>query len=159
MGKMAEKHGCSEAIYQKLLGIGRALTRRGIHRERQPIGAYIRQRQNARARGIEWKISLGAWWQIWEESGKFWERGRGNGFVMGRYGDEGAYEVGNVYICWARVNNSEANRQDKSLPMGVRRTREGTYVSQCMKGGLLKYLGTFKTSEEAEFVYRLAINT
>jgi hypothetical protein len=78
---------------------------------------------------------------------------------MARYGDIGAYEVGNVYICWARLNNSDANRKDKSLPMGVAKTKGGSYKAYCMKGGWTRHLGTFKTAEEAEFAYRLAVNT
>jgi hypothetical protein len=158
MSKMSERHGCSDALYKHLLSIGRSLARRGIGRERQPIGAYIRQRQNAQRRGIEWNISLGAWWQIWEESGKWWERGRGDGFVMARKGDEGAYEVGNVYICWARVNNSEANKRDASLPMGVIRTKEGTFAARSMIDGKITHIGTYKTPDDAELAYRIAIS-
>jgi hypothetical protein len=102
-----DKHGCTEAQLQQLRKMGRDLEADGVERERQPIGAFIRQRANAAKRSIEWKLKLWDWWTIWTESGKWSERGRGRGYVMSRYGDAGAYEVGNVFIQRADENNRE----------------------------------------------------
>jgi hypothetical protein len=61
--------------------------------------AFVFQRNRARGRGVEWRLTLSEWWTIWRESG-FWEQ-RGLGldrYCMCRFGDSGPYAVGNVYI-------------------------------------------------------------
>jgi hypothetical protein len=60
---------------------------------------YTRQMWNAKRRDIKWDISFEKWSQIWEESGKWEERGRGpGGYVMARKDDTGAYSAENVEI-------------------------------------------------------------
>ncbi len=103
----SSEHGCTIGQLKELRRIGRELGAEGIGRDRQPIGAFARQRQNARKRGIEWNLKLWDWWLIWTDSGKWSERGRGSGYVMSRYGDKGAYELGNVFIQCAKENNRE----------------------------------------------------
>jgi len=69
---------------------------------------YSYQRKNAFGRGIPFKISFPDWLRVWQESGKFNMRGCGhNKYVMSRFGDKGAYEVGNVFIQDADQNNRE----------------------------------------------------
>jgi hypothetical protein len=64
-----------------------------------PYQAYAQQRNNARRRGIEFKISFEDWFEIWMRSGHWSKRGIGAGcYCMGRHKDRGAYEVGNVAI-------------------------------------------------------------
>lgn len=65
--------------------------------------AYHQQRQSAARRGIEWKLTLGQWWAIWQGSGHWEERGRGPGYCMARWADDGPYSPENVYI----TTNSE----------------------------------------------------
>jgi hypothetical protein len=78
--------------------------------------AYARQKQNAKRRGIEWRFTLGSWWLVWESSGKWGLRGRGDGrFVMARIGDVGAYEPSNVYICTHNENSQEMQFIRKQL--------------------------------------------
>jgi hypothetical protein len=48
--------------------------------------------------------TLPQWWSVWTESGKWAVRGRGDGYVMARNLDAGAYAQGNVYIC-SQVQN------------------------------------------------------
>ena len=79
---------------------------KGMSYNRTPTGAFSRQKHNARKRGIPWRLTLEEWWAVWEQSGKWPERGRGIGYVMSRCGDTGAYEVGNVFIQPAMANNS-----------------------------------------------------
>ena len=110
-----EKHGMVWPAYRSLLCIGKGMQNAGIRRERTPIGAFARQRQNARKRGIEWKLTLGEWWDIWTSSGKWSERGRGRGYVMARIGDVGAYAPGNVKII-TQVQNMDEYYERKFSP-------------------------------------------
>lgn len=72
---------------------------------------YVQQRKNAEVRGISWNITFPEWCRVWAESGKEHLRGRGaNSYVMSRFGDSGAYEVGNVEI----ITQSE-NARDSYL--------------------------------------------
>ena len=83
--------------------------RRGVSRDRTQIGAFRRQRVNARNRGIEWSLTFPQWLDVWRKSEKWSERGRGNGkYVMCRCGDMGAYAVGNVFIQTSNDNSREA---------------------------------------------------
>jgi hypothetical protein len=65
-----------------------------------PRGRFSQQRQNARRRGVEWRLTFNEWWKIWQDSGHWPDRGKGKEgkYCMGRNGDKGAYEVGNVEI-------------------------------------------------------------
>lgn len=89
-----QKHGCTWEQYKGLLAIGRGVG----SRERTPVGAFTRQRTNAKVRGIEWTLTLWQWWNLWQASGCWDKRGRGTGYMMCRVGDAGSYEMGNVYI-------------------------------------------------------------
>lgn len=71
---------------------------------------YHIQRNNARRRGISWKITYIQWRSIWARSGHWHERGRGLGeYVMARFGDKGPYAPNNVKIILATENLLEAN--------------------------------------------------
>ncbi len=73
-------------------------------------GQYVRHKHHAKDRGVEFKLSFEEWLSIWETSGKLDERGnRGGKYVMSRYKDRGAYEVGNVFIQPFSDNISEGN--------------------------------------------------
>lgn len=73
-----------------------------------PIRKFESQRGNAKQRGIEWQLSFAEWWEVWQESGRWAERGRGSGYVMARWADDGPYSVDNVYICTAAQNSSDS---------------------------------------------------
>ncbi len=73
-------------------------------------GKFDMQAENARRRGIEFLLTYEQWLDIWESSGKLNERGRGAGkYCMCRTGDEGAYEIGNVFIGLNTQNLSDGN--------------------------------------------------
>jgi hypothetical protein len=73
-------------------------------------GKYKMQIQNATARGIPFLLSFEQWLLIWSQSGKLNERGRGaNKYCMCRYGDIGAYEIGNVFIGTGKENVRDGN--------------------------------------------------
>jgi len=101
------KHGCSTKQFRELHRIGREMRESGESVYRTPVGAFRNQRNNAICRGIPWNIKLWEWWSIWQQSGKWDERGRAaDAYVMCRFRDEGAYEIGNVYIATLRHNSS-----------------------------------------------------
>lgn len=69
---------------------------------------FCQQKQNAKIRNIKFELSFPQWYEIWSQSGKLGVRGKGrNGYVMSRYGDMGAYSIGNVEIISAVQNNRD----------------------------------------------------
>ena len=100
------KHGCTLAQLKDLRRLGREAVKAGAAPCKSPIQAFVTQKNSAKTRGIDWNIKLWDWWTIWQESGHWEERGRGHGYVMCRFADKGAYEVGNVYIATATHNSS-----------------------------------------------------
>jgi len=76
-----------------------------------PRGRYHSQKSRALERGIEFLLTFEEWWDIWQASGKWDQRGRHRGqYVMARFGDQGAYEAGNIKICPVVENVAESNR-------------------------------------------------
>lgn len=64
-------------------------------------------RTNARMRGIEFKLTFEEWFCWWMDTGHYHERGREVGkYVMGRIGDKGAYELGNIECVLSNVNST-----------------------------------------------------
>jgi hypothetical protein len=73
--------------------------------------AYEKRRQDAKTRGIPFLLTFEEWWSVWDESGKFAERGQHTGqYVMARHGDLGPYAVGNVRIITCNENVSEQHQ-------------------------------------------------
>ena len=71
----------------------------------------------AKNRDIDWQLTFDEWWNIWEQSGKYEQRGRGAGkYCMSRYNDTGPYAVNNVYIQTIDDNNREAFLGKKQAP-------------------------------------------
>jgi DNA-binding CsgD family transcriptional regulator len=134
--------GCSWDDYAKL----RAL--------KKPTRAFSSQRRNARKRGIEWHLTLWQWWSIWQQSGHWQERGRGQGYVMCRVKDEGAYAPGNVFIALAAENSSEQKRKKSGLPRGVVKiARYSGYHAFRNINGKRYRIGHFPTPELAHAAY------
>lgn len=75
---------------------------------RHPLWKYSQQRNSAKQRAIPWRLTFAEWWRIWQESGHWDERGRGKGYCMARWADDGPYSVDNVYICTIGQNFSDA---------------------------------------------------
>jgi len=77
--------------------------------QRSPYGRFMVQRKSARHdRHISWELTFAQWWAIWQESGKWEQRGRGHGYAMARWGDSDGYKVGNVYICTVAQNSADS---------------------------------------------------
>lgn len=92
---------------------------------RTPIGAFQNQRRNARERGIAWGFpTFWSWWQVWDKSGHWNERGRGHGYVMARHGDSGPYSPQNVKIVLATENVAEYYDRERAIHGRVRRNSD-----------------------------------
>jgi hypothetical protein len=71
---------------------------------------FKRAQYHAKGRGIRFRMTFEEWCQIWNDSGHWHERGWRRGtYCMARFGDKGAYEVGNVKICLNEENRAERN--------------------------------------------------
>jgi hypothetical protein len=78
---------------------------------RTPVAKYNAQKQDAKRRGIAFRLTFEEWNGLWLSSGKWGERGCRKGqYVMARFADQGAYELGNVKICPVRENMAERNK-------------------------------------------------
>lgn len=82
-----DERDCLDRAYRKV-----------IRYRRTPYGRYMVHKFNARARGVAFELSFHDWWIIWLRSGHWQRRGNRHGYVMCRYGDQGTYRRGNVYI-------------------------------------------------------------
>lgn len=155
-GAYLKRYGCTFAEWQHLRDMGLGLIASGVSKYRTPLYAYRSQENNAAHRGIEWRLNLWQWWQIWQASGLWEQRGRGQGYVMCRAADQGAYEPGNVYIGKATENSSEGRGKSNPLPIGVRETRSGRYAAHRCVNGVKLCLGTHDTPELAYAAYLMA---
>lgn len=157
--KTFKAHGCSWAQLCEMRRLGRELMAAGVGYARTPLGAFRSQWNNARNRGIGWELKFWDWWQIWQQSGHWEQRGRGQGYVMSRLNDDGPYALGNVYIAHATENNSQTKNKRHDLPMGVHLVKRGNYVryvARRMVGSKVRHLGSFKTPELAHAAYLAA---
>jgi hypothetical protein len=83
---------------------------------------FRQHRQSAKGRNIEFRLTFEEWCDIWEKSGHWTERGKKKGqYVMSRYNDIGAYEVGNVFIQQSGENVSQARAIKGATNKGMKR--------------------------------------
>jgi predicted DNA-binding protein YlxM (UPF0122 family) len=99
--KCREMYGCSWRDYHRF-------RRRWKNYRLSPIYRFRNHKNGSRLRGIEWKLTLFEWWNIWKKSGKWKERGRSpNQYQMARFKDIGPYSVENVRIITGKQNKDE----------------------------------------------------
>lgn len=114
--------------------------------------AFAFQANSARGRGVPFLLSFDEWLKVWTDSGHLERRGRRSGcYVMGRKGDAGAYEIGNVEIVTVRENMAiSAQRFRPNAPSlrGVYLSRPGDRKPWRAAAGN-RYLGMFATADEA----------
>lgn len=125
--------------------------------------AYANQRKGAFRRGVEWRFAFDGWCRVWEESGKWGERGR-TGYVMARKGDVGPYSPDNVYITTVQENSRDAwrntpirsNRPPVKKAGGGRgysfrpdQNKAKPYAVRCAG----KWIGCYATENEAVSAY------
>ena len=79
-----------------------------------PKNCFVRQRNKAKQRGISWELTLKQWWDIWQDSSHWHERGIGSGkYVMARECDLGPYSADNIKIITHNQNSKESRDMDK----------------------------------------------
>lgn len=111
-GIQAAKNGLSMEDWRKYAKVG-------------ALRAFNEQRRNADIRGVGWELTIHEWWGLWEESGKWPERGRRRGeYVMARNGDVGPYKIGNVRIATVEENNQEAVDKRRAKAMKEKEDRD-----------------------------------
>lgn len=81
--------------------------------------AYLACRWDAKHRGVAFLISFADWVTWWGED--FEKRGlQPHDLQMGRVGDKGAYELGNIYKVTARQNKIDFNQRVRTKDISVR---------------------------------------
>lgn len=83
-----------------------------------PRGKFSIQKRKAKQRKIPWELSFEEWWSIWEQSGRWDERGPNDGYVMCRDMDTGPYAVDNV-----RIDSASNNRRENLRICGTEGNR------------------------------------
>ncbi len=84
---------------------------------RTPYGKYIMQRANAQRRCINWDFDFPSWWKMWEDSGKWEQRGNKAGnYYMCRSNDIGPYSPLNCRIDTMSENALESWRVRRTPP-------------------------------------------
>lgn len=96
---------------------------------------YATHKGGAVSRGIPWEFTFDTWWELWERSGKWDQRGNKHGqYCMSRYGDVGPYSPSNVFIQTRDDNIKDAH-------IGSKRTDETKKnISMSKKGKTLPKL-------------------
>lgn len=175
VAKLREKTGKKEARISAIWGMSLDAYRAHVaehgssSKADSPMNKYVRHRINAKRRGIAWEFTFAEWWLIWQESGKWAERGQGK-YVMARYGDGDApYGKDTVYICTQSENSKDSyivspasvRFADSSTRAGAgkgwyyapNRSKPNPYYAQFNK----KHLGGFPTAELARAAYEAAV--
>ena len=69
---------------------------------------YSCQKSKAKQRGIDFQLTFEEWWNIWQQSGKWEQRGFRKGqYVMSRKNDIGPYAIENVFIQSCEDNHKQ----------------------------------------------------
>ena len=107
------------------------------HPLRGPKLAFQNQRHAAKVRNIAWAITFEEWWEVWQSSGKYAERGRGHGkYQMSRVGDVGPYSVENVRIITSDANLAEREAMPGELNGMAKLTEDDVLAIRAAEGVL-----------------------
>lgn len=147
----------------------RTKKRDGVSREVwKEIGTDARNqfrynRNYAQYANIPWELTLGQWWDIWQKSGHWNDRGTGHGYVLSRNDKLKGFSIGNVEVISASENLKRI-RMSSTTKNGA---RGGVYhVFPHLKKGWIarhgnKHLGYFESEEAARAAktnYSLQLN-
>lgn len=124
--------------------------------------SYHDQKTRSAERGIPFLLTFEQWKKIWRDSGCMNYRGRERGkYCMARFGDKGAYEVGNVKIVKTEENRAEQVLTDetrekmRAAKLGRKHTPEHNAK---IAAGNLGRVDTPETRERKSAVKRGALN-
>jgi DNA-binding CsgD family transcriptional regulator len=110
--------------------------------------SYLQQKENSEKRGIDFRLTFPEWWDVWQESGHWEQRGRGKDkYCMSRIADSGAYELGNIEIITGGQNSSYsylittaaeryAKRKKRTTRDSLNMTPRDAEVYKLMQSGL-----------------------
>jgi hypothetical protein len=100
----------SKLRYQKDKQYHREKAARWV-RQNKKRKCWLDQRATSKRRGVDFRLTFEEYCEFWGED--FEKKGRKpNDLCMGRYEDDGAYEVGNIYKC----TNAENKQGPKPKP-------------------------------------------
>lgn len=137
-----QKYGCNLDFKNELRGTGNYF--------QSAFFKYRQQKTNAISRGISFELTLPEWWDIWQKSGHWHERGLAKDkYVMARLCDLGSYSVDNVTIITQSENAKEARLMDKVL------ARENTWA---FRGKKYLINDDYYTLKELSEIYGLKVN-
>lgn len=123
-------------------------TRKFTDEERIIRRKYVDHRGSAENRGIDFQLSFEQWWEIWQASGKWGQRGVRKGcYCMSRYGDVGPYSVSNVFIQLHSDNMAEYSQKPRG-PSITRGIPKGPRTTPAWNKGLSYKRGPYKKKEQ-----------
>ena len=96
---------CRNSNHRQTTGCKQRMRKYNAANKTTPMSRYHAQKSRAKARGVPFHLTFEDWWGLWEEK---WDQRGKQGLCMSRKGDQGAYEVGNVYINTYSENCKEA---------------------------------------------------
>lgn len=122
---------------------------------------YNEQKWRATSRKIPFELTFEQWWGLWQQSGKWDQRGCKKGhYVMSRIGDTGAYSIDNVFI-QLHQNNAKDGQLGKTLSpehiQSIKKTMIGNKhgskkrsaeTCERIRQGRLKYVAQKKLTQE-----------
>ena len=108
--------GCTVEQYVEMKSEAKRCLAGGGSPESTPIRTFNSRRDIARRLGYGWNLTLGEWWMLWAESGKWGERGMG-GYCLCRLDTSEPFEIGNVEIRNG-MKGLKRNRRDRNEEVG-----------------------------------------
>jgi len=95
-----------------------------IERTKENIRKYEAQRYQAAGRSIQWLFTQDTWFEWWEQTGKWHQRGPfRNQYVMARFNDSGPYAPWNVK-CITCTENIREHMVGQTKSLGCVRSAE-----------------------------------
>ena len=97
-------------------------------RRDSPMGRFQAQRKDFQKIGVVWLLPFAQWWAVWQRSGKWQQRGRGNGYRLARINTARGYVLGNVQIIGGSDHMSDTQNMRYGNPL---RHVNDVYVPEC----------------------------
>lgn len=98
----------SEARFLAARGLSKAEFKKIAQKYgREPYNAFMNRRRNSKRDNQGWNLKFGEFWAIWQRSGKWEQRGRGEGYQLRRVDPNKPWQPGNVVVQDGRTAQSE----------------------------------------------------